>query len=141
MNVKPRDIPALLAIIERRAAIRFAWYRGRDCVSFAARAVKAQTGVDPRGNLRWSNLEQARAVVDQEGGIEAAMDRRFDRVAPALARRGDIAAVPGEPFGIRLMVVEGAMLISPGDTGLCRLHRQHMIMAWDTESVRQVRHG
>ena len=137
MNDKPRDIPALLAMIEKRSAIAFAWRGGRDCVSFAARAVKAQTGIDPRGDLRWSTLKQARAAIAQEGGIEAALDARFDRIAPALARRGDIAGIADDRFGIRLMVVEGAMLVAPSAKGLDRLPRHHMIMAWDTESVRQ----
>lgn len=142
MKNNPRDIAALLAMIERRAVIPFAWRGGRDCVSFAARAVKAQTGIDPRGDLRWSSLKQARAAIAKEGGIEAALDARFDRIAPALARRGDIAGIADEMFGIRLMVVEGAMLVAPSANGLDRLPREHMIMAWDTESVRQaVSHG
>jgi hypothetical protein len=137
MNDKPRDISALLAMIEKRSAIPFGWRGGRDCVSFAARAVKAQTGIDPRGDLRWSSMKQADAAISQEGGIEAALDARFDRIAPALARRGDIAGIVDDRFGVRLMVVEGAMLVGPSASGLDRLPRAVMTIAWNVDTLRQ----
>ena len=129
-------------MIEKRSAIPFGWRGGRDCVSFAARAVKAQTGIDPRGDLRWSSMKQADAAIAQEGGIEAAMDARFDRIAPALARRGDIAGIKDDNFGVRLMVIEGANLVAPSASGLDRLPRHHMTIAWNVDTLRQVlRHG
>lgn len=133
---RPRDIAALIALIERRAAIPFGWRNGRDCASFAARAVKAQTGIDPRGTLRWRSRREAFAVIAAEGGIEAAIDARLTRVPPALAVRGDIAGVADPLMGIRLAVVEGMTIVSPGQHGLERHPRAEMLIAWDATSVR-----
>ncbi len=133
-----RDIAALIGLIEARSAVPFDWRgRGADCVSFAALAVEAQTGVNPRGTLRWTSKRGALAAIKAEGGLEAAVDRRLDRIAPALAKRGDIAAVPDEELGIRLMIVEGAMLVGPGEGGLERQLRSEMTIAWDATSVFQ----
>ncbi len=130
-----RDIPALIACIEAHSARPFRWRRGRDCVSFAGACVEAQTGVDPLADLPlWSTRKQALAVVEDEGGLEAALDARLSRIAPALAQRGDIAGVEASErdrrFGIRLMVVEGDTLVAPGLRGLERLPRSAMTMAW-----------
>lgn len=129
-----RDIPALIEMIEARTHTGFAWRGGRDCVSFAAAAVTAQSGVDPRGNLRWNNKREAMAIIAAEGGLEAAFDRRFRRIPLALAMRGDIGAVTDAEFGIRLVVVEGAMILGVGGIGLERQPRQMMICAWDALS-------
>jgi hypothetical protein len=131
-----RDIPALIALLEARSTNAFSWRGGGDCASFAAQAVDAQTGVDVRGPLRWSNKREARAVIAAEGGLEAAVDRRLERVSPALANRGDIAGVPCAQLGIRLMVVEGATLVAPGSHGAERQPRAAMTMAWDAMSAR-----
>ena len=130
-----RNILGLIEMIEAKAAVPFNWRGGADCVSFAALAIKAQTGIDPRGTLRWASKRGALAAVATEGGIEAAIDRRLSRVAPALARRGDIAGVPDAQLGIPLMVVEGAMLVGPGEGGLERQPRSAMVMAWDAMSA------
>lgn len=136
LSTENRNIPALLALIEKRAAIPFGWRNGRDCASFAARAIKAQTGIDARGQLRWKNRREAVLTIEAEGGLEKAMDRRLTRVPLAMAQRGDIAAVPDPVLGIRLMVIEGALLVGPGASGLERQPRGDMVIAWDTMSVR-----
>lgn len=126
-----RDPAALIEAIETRSDRPFAWRRGRDCVSFAAACVRAQTGIDPLAGLpRWRSLRAAKAAIEAEGGLEQALDARLPRIAPALARRGDIAGVPDELFGIRLLVVEGETLVGPGERGLERLPRGRMTMAW-----------
>ena len=130
-----RDIDALIALIEARAPLRFRWARPRDCVSFAAAAVKAQSGIDVLAGLRWRSRRQALAFLVAQGGLEAATDRRLRRVPPALARRGDIAAVADAEHGIRLMVVEGQTLVGPGAKGLERQPRAAMIIAWDAMSA------
>src|SRR3546814_3100758 len=71
--------------------------------------------------------------------METAMDRRMARVAPALAMRGDIAGVPDPLTGLRLMVVEGAMLVGPGAAGLERQPRCAMTIAWDVTTVHRGR--
>ncbi len=131
-----RDLDRLIALIDARSAKAFAWRRGRCCVSFAAAAVRAQTGVNPIADMpRWGSMRRAAELIDAEGGLVAAIDRRLCRVAPAFAQRGDIAGVPDDMFGIRLMVVEGATLVGPGDTGLERQPRSAMTMAWSATAA------
>lgn len=137
MTARARDIAALIALLDERIAVPFAWRGKRDCAHFADAAIAAQAGVSIIGDLAWNSRREARAVIDAEGGLEAAMDRRLTRVPPALAQRGDIAAVPDRLFGIRLMVVEGVTLVGPGATGLERQPRGDMTAAWNTMSAGQ----
>lgn len=126
-----RDIAALIAFIEARQNRKFRWRRGRDCVSFSGAAIAAQTGIDPLADLpRWGNRAEALAVAEAEGGLEVAVDNRLTRIGRAMAQRGDIAGLPDDLFGIRLMVIEGATLVGPGTTGLERLPRDAMVLAW-----------
>lgn len=126
-----RNYERLFQFLEDRAAMPFGWARSRNnCVTFAARAVRAQTGRNPLGDLRWNNLEEGRALLDKLGGLEAAVSERLQPIAPAMAQRGDIAGVEDKRFGLRLMVVEGATLVGPGARGARRLPRSAMIAAW-----------
>lgn len=129
-----RDHDALLGLIEQVAAKPFAW-RDHHCVRFAARAVEAQTGRDPMAGIVCRTKREAIALLAEEGGLEAAVDRRLRRIAPALAARGDIAGVADDEFGIRLMVVEGATLVGPGAMGQRRVPRGLMVMAWSVEDA------
>lgn len=127
----PRDIPALLAFLASRAAMPHAWGRdANDCVAFCDGAVKAQGGEDKLGGLNWSTLAGALRVLKRLGGMEAAIDARFARIAPAKALRGDIAGVRDALFGIKPMLVEGDTLVSPGQRGFARLPRAAMVTAW-----------
>lgn len=128
-----RDHEALLALLERRARRRFSWRRW-DCVRFAAAAVKAATGRDMLGSLRWSSMRNAAAILADEGGLQAAVDRRLTPIAPALAARGDVAGVPDQRFGIRLMIVEGRTLVGVGAAGLERCPRAAMTLAWSADA-------
>lgn len=125
-----RDVQALIAMIEARQSVRFRW-GFNDCVRFAARAIRAQTGHDPLAGLpRWNSRREALAVCDELGGLIAAIDARLEEIPPAFAQRGDIAGIEDGLFGVRLMVVEGATLIGPGRRGLERLPRSAMMRAW-----------
>lgn len=127
---------ALIGAIEAASRRAFGWRGQRDCVSFAGRCIKAQTGRDPLAGLpRWRTRREARAVAEAQGGLEAAIDKRLARIAPAMAQRGDIAGLPDRLFGVRLMVVEGETLVSPGTRGLERAPRSAMIMAWSADQV------
>jgi len=131
-----RDIAALLALIEARRDWAHAWTRGRDCVSFALRCVEAQTGVDLLADIpAWRDRREARQVTHDLGGLTAALDERLDPIAPALAQRGDVAALAEPTFGIRLMVIEGETMVGPGDRGLERLLRYAMIRSWSIASL------
>ncbi|MFA6219585.1 MAG: hypothetical protein WC692_07370 [Erythrobacter sp.] len=127
-----RDIAALIATIEGHSKRAFRWRRGRDCVSFAAACIEAQTGRDPLADLpRWQSRREALALAREQGGLDAAVDARLGaRVPPAMAKRGDIAGLPDRQFGIRLMVIEGETLVGPGTGGLERLPRSAMMIAW-----------
>ncbi len=126
-----RDMEGLLRFLEARASVPFAFGRGgNDCVAFAGGAVKAQIAVDPLADLHWSNAEEGRALLKAEGGMRAALGRRFRRVPPALAQRGDIAGVRCGEFGTRLMIVEGETLAGPGERGIRRMPREAMQAAW-----------
>ena len=128
-----RDHEALLALLERRARSPFSWRRW-DCARFAAAAVKASTGRDVLGGLRWRSRREAAVVIEQEGGLEAAVSRRLVPIAPALAARGDVAGVPDTLFGIRLMIVEGRTLVGVGERGLERCPRAAMTLAWSADA-------
>lgn len=132
-----RDTAALIACIEARQARGFRWRRGRDCVSFAAACIEAQTGVDPLDGIpRWRTKAEALKAARLRGGLTKAMNKRLPRIAPAMAQRGDIAGLPDRLFGVRLMVVEGATLVGPGTTGLERLPRSEMVYAWSAVTER-----
>lgn len=129
-----RDYASMIAVIEARSQLPFGWKNGRDCVSFAAACVKAQTGRDPLAGLpRWRSRAAAGAIAEEQGGLQAALDQRFTRIAPALAQRGDIAGLPDPLFGVRLMVIEGDTLVGPGTRGLERLPRSAMTLAWSID--------
>lgn len=130
-----RDLDALLHLIEVRQTQPFAWGQPHDCVSFAAAAVRAQFGWTPLGKLRWRSERGALRVIKRLGGLEAAIDARLRAIAPARAMRGDIAGVEDPALGIRLMVVEGEMLVGPGAKGLRRMPRAAMVRAWSAEPV------
>lgn len=132
---KARNIEALLALLEDCARKPFSW-RDHDCVRFAAAAVRAQTGVNPIRGLRWGSKKGAAAVIARFGSLEAAVDAHLTRIAPAQAMRGDIAGVSDEEFGVRLMVVEGRLLVGPGERGLKYLPRSAMVSAWSADDPR-----
>jgi hypothetical protein len=128
-----RDLEALLRLIDARQRIPFAWAQPDDCVSFADAAVFAQCGWRPLRGMRWTTQHGALRVIKRLGGIEPAIDARMTAIAPSMAHRGDIAGVHDPVLGIALMVIEGELLVGPGDQGLKRLRRRAMVRAWSAE--------
>jgi hypothetical protein len=125
---------ALIAFIDSRQNMPYEWGRdANDCVSFVLGAIEAQTGVRVAPKVKWTSERTAIRRIAELGGLEAAFDKHFKRIPPAMARRGDIAGVPDETFGIHPMVVEGETLVGPGDTGNRRLKRKEMTCAWRVE--------
>lgn len=133
-----RDIEALIAFIDSRQGVPHAWGRkANDCVGYSLDAVEAQTGVRVAPELNWTSQGSAlRVLRSTYGSIEAAYDAHFERIAPAFARRGDIAGVPDEAFGIHPLIVEGELLVGPGDRGNRRTKRSTMAIAWSLEGLR-----
>ncbi len=128
-----RDYPALVAYLAARRDMPFIWGSGaNDCVSHAAGAVRAQTGEDPLAGLSWSDEKEAYAVLERLGGLVAAISSRLRQIPPALAHRGDIAAVmTGNQLG--LFVIEGASLVAPGLVRAVRRSRHDMVLAWSAD--------
>lgn len=124
-----RDIEALLAEIARRDPLPFDW-GGNDCVRYVAACVLAQSGLDPLAGLDWADEASARALLATLGGMEAAVDSRLRRIAPAFAMRGDVAGVADPDLGLALMIVEGQTLVGPGALRARRLPRAAMIASW-----------
>lgn len=124
------DVGAALAVVESRIARPFEWGSdANDCISFAAAVVRAHSGVDPIAGLAWREEAGARALIAQMGGFEAAIASRMTRIAPAMAQRFDAAMVmlPGGPL---LTIVEGEMLVGPGQERQMRLPRSRAAAAW-----------
>lgn len=128
-----RDLEAYLRVLEERGPVPFAWAQPRDCISFANETVKALTGRDVLGDLRWSSFREAKAVIEAVGGLEAELDRRLTRIAPAHARRGDLGGIPDPVFGFRIGSVEGPTIAGPGSRGLKREPRTAMTAAWSVD--------
>lgn len=103
----------------------FAWGE-HDCVLFAARWVARQTGRDPLAGLPpWSTMREALRVLQGVGGIEAALDARFPRVMPNLARDGDLAL-----YGRSLCLFSGPHVVGPAEAGLLFIDRMQIECAW-----------
>lgn len=130
-----RDLIALRRFIAGRENTPFAWGKNaNDCASFARAAVIAQTGKDPlRRVKKWSDAKGAATIIAQHGGIEAVADKALRRIPVSRAVRGDVAAVKDDRHGVSLAIVEGDMLVGPGDKGNLRLPRSAMIAAWSAD--------
>jgi hypothetical protein len=133
-----RDINALTAYLAERSQMPHEWGRqANDCMSFVAGAVKAQTGKDPARGLKWKSHATALSLLNKLGGVEAILDARFERIAPAHAMRGDIAVIADPELGSHPMIVEGKTLCAPGVRGLKRAPRSAMTAAWNVTKVKR----
>jgi hypothetical protein len=127
-----RDVNALTAYLAERAHMPHEYGRkANDCLSFPAGAVEAQTGKDPCRGLKWKSHASAMSLLNKLGGVEAVLDARFERIAPAHAMRGDIGVIPDPELGSHPMIVEGKTLCAPGAKSLKRAPRSAMTAAWD----------
>lgn len=130
-----RNYSALVAYLAAREATPFGWDRTdpgvQDCLTYAAGAVLAQSGVDLlAGAPAWTNEEEARRIIALRGGLEAIVDAHLAEVPRAMAMRGDIGAVLG-PRGPLLVVIEGDTLAAPGPLRVGRLPRRVLRRAWN----------
>jgi len=103
----------------------FAW-GAHDCVGFAAAWLKNSTGIDHLAELsKWTTAAQAARIIKQEGGLEAALNARFERTHPNYAHDGDLALHNG-----CLCLFSGAHIVGPGKTGLTHNSRLLAEAAW-----------
>lgn len=111
--------------ITRHLRVPFCW-GVHDCVLFVAGWVEAATGIDQLAGLpKWKTEHGAHRVIRSLGGLEAAMDARFKRIHPHLAKDGDIGL-----YGKSLCIFTGANLVSAGVTGLAHVNRMEAQCAW-----------
>lgn len=128
-----RNHDALHAYLRACQNKPFAWSMRDCCIGFAAGAVKAQTGVDHLEGVRpWKSMRGAANELKRRGGWIEAVSSRLPEIAPAFAKRGDVALVVG-PGMTALMIVEGEMLVGVGADGLIRLPREAMSVAWSAD--------
>jgi len=122
---------------ERRLAVYLDGHRGAvfrygrlDCALFAAGAVKAMTGKDPARGFRSKYRSQASAVrAIRAAGFEdlaAVVSSKFEAIAPAFARRGDLVMDRDGSLGV--CVGREALFVGE-EGGLAGLVRQP-ISAW-----------
>ena len=127
-----RDVNGLVAYLAARAHMPHEFGDTKnDCMSFPGGAVKAQIGRNPIRGLKWKSHASAMSLLNKLGGVEAVLDARFERVAPALAQRGDIAVIPDPELGSHPMIIEGATVCAPGENGLKHAPRSAITAAWD----------
>jgi hypothetical protein len=103
----------------------FEWGR-LDCVLFARDWVRHATGIDHlAGYPAWHNEKEARRLMRKLGGLEALLDKHFDRIIPHLAPDGAIALHDG-----CLCLFSGAHIVGPGPEGLTFIDRTRAACAW-----------
>lgn len=127
-----RDCQALIAFIESREAWTFGYGPGsrvHDCARFCDAGTEALTGVRPLAGFagRWTTPLGAARVIARHGGLADAVSEVMTRVAPTLARRGDV----GLTVAGGLVLIEGDLLVGPAASrGLERLSRAELTHAW-----------
>lgn len=124
----------LAALVMERLRTPFAWGRN-DCVTFAADAVQAMTGIDPIASIRgtWHDEVSARRALGHFCGatdtVQAmtimAQRMAWPVVSSLLARRGDIVVIGG-----RLAVLIGNGAATPGNQGLVVEQPEPGALAW-----------
>jgi hypothetical protein len=139
-----RDMDGLIAFVEGRATMPFAWGRTKnDCISYGLGWVEAQTGVDllEGSGLRWRSALGAKRVIDRLGGLERAIDGYLPRVEASMAQRGDVGLIRSEGAttfaGFTLVGIEGDTVVGPGLLGSERCLRTELVAAWSIEGVRR----
>lgn len=119
----------LEAFLRERAARPFAW-GAQDCVTFAADAVEAMTGVDPIADLRgrWTTPRQALREMERHGGLWRAILSRLEEIPIGEARRGDVGLILGRRPAT--VVVLADRVVGPGRDGLCAIPRDQLVSAY-----------
>lgn len=129
----------LARLVAERERTPFA-FGAADCVTFAADAVQAMTGVDPIAEIRggWSSAAEAQAAMDRFAGRPASVDdviaimaqrQGWPEVAPPLAGRGDLALLACHGAHA-LGVVTGERAMHPGLRGLVATPMHQALRAW-----------
>lgn len=123
--------------LRARATVPFAW-GANDCVTFAAHAVLAITGVDPLHDHRgkWASGSQARAYLDTSLADAAARTLALfaaQQIPIAFARRGDVGLTAGNVCGDTFCVRIADRWVGPGEDGMVTVEPPRLAWAigWD----------
>ena len=115
----------LAEYITQHLSTPFAWGR-HDCVLFAAGWVREHTGMDPLADVpAWSTEREALRAIRDVGGLEAALDARFRRIHPNVARDGDLAL-----YNDAICIFSGCHIVGPNPAGLQFVNRMEAACAW-----------
>ena len=116
--------PALLEAHLREWDSKPFAYGDADCVSFAASWLSRLGYADPLAGLgKWDNAKEAARIYQALGGFAHAVAAQLhalgcDRIAPALAMRGDLVVVPaGAKERPLLAIVNGRFAEAHSDNG------------------------
>lgn len=100
-----------------------------DCVLFCIGWLNHKRGKDYLADLpKWTSQSEARRVIKQVGGLEAALDAQLTRVHPNLAKDGDIALIDSET----MMLFSGPHIVGPSKDGLLFTERTKATCAWSS---------
>lgn len=121
----------LALFTEGRRLTPYAWGTN-DCVTFAADAVWAITGVDPIADIRgtWASEEEALSVLESKGGLVAACDALFERIDKNYAQHGDLCMVRDANRQPSLAVCIGAYAAAPGMEEMLMTSMAEVRLAW-----------
>lgn len=113
------------AYIAENLKTPFEWGK-HDCVLFASNWVKIATGKNPlKGLPKWKTERSALRAIKSVGGLEKALDDRFNRINPNLAKDGDVALYNGA-----VCLFSGPYIVGPSATGLNFFNRMEAKCAW-----------
>jgi hypothetical protein len=133
MSRHPDAIPQLASVFRSAQGQSFRW-GWRDCCQFAARAVHALTGRDPREIFpRYRTKAQAQAIIDECGSLEGVVRRAlrdYPQIHPSRATLGNIVLCDFGR-GPQPAVCAGAYCLAPGRRGIERRMTLDAIAAWD----------
>lgn len=135
--MRREDWPEELARMLREASSRpFAWGE-HDCCLFAADVVQAITGEDHAAEFRGRYTTAAGAARALKrygaGNLVATIDAKLPRIAPALARRGDVVCKEFEDVGPALGICVGIQSAFASHTGIAMHNTLDCDHAWRIE--------
>lgn len=130
MNRLPDATERLAELMRKAQSRRFRW-GAQDCCQFAARAVHALTGRDPREIFpAYRTRAEAETIIENCGGLEALATKALgDPIHQSLATIGDIVLCDlGR--GPQPAVCIGVYCVAPGRRGLEKRITLDAIAAW-----------
>jgi hypothetical protein len=125
----------LAKVVEDHRALPFDWATN-NCSHFAGACVEAVSGTNPVAQLTGSYQDEAGAMaaIRAAGGgdIEDAVAKLFPKIAPGMARRGDIGIALSDGKKV-LFVVLGQFAGAPGPRCLGWISRTKLISAFKVD--------